>query len=74
MLPLAEGGEEGQELAFVGGIVVLGGREFLGEAADELVAFRLVLRVEGGSYNIITNFKIKIKLKLGIGEHITRNI
>ena len=28
VLPLAEGGEEGQELAFVGGIVVLGGREF----------------------------------------------
>ena len=53
---------------------MLGGRELFGEAAGELVAFRLVLRVEGGSYNIITNFKIKIKLKLGIGEHITRNI
>ena len=68
MLPLAEGSEEGQEHAFVGGIVVLGGRELFGEAADELVASRLVLLVEGGAYGVVARIKIKVELELWIGE------
>ena len=66
MLPFAEGSEEGQELAFGGGIVVLGGREFFGEAADELVASRLVVLVEGAANGMVTRIKIEMELELGI--------
>ena len=66
MLPLAEGGQEGQELAFVGGVVVLSGRELFGETADELVASRLVLLVEGGAYGMVNRIKIEVVLELGI--------
>ena len=69
MLPLAEGGEEGQELAFVGGIVVLGGGKLFGETADELVASRLVLLVEGGAYGMVT--RIKLEVVLGIVTRIS---
>ena len=66
MFPFSDGGEEDQELAFVSGVVVLGGREFLGEATDELVASRLVLLVEGGAHGMITRIKINVELELGI--------
>ena len=50
------------------GIVVLGWGELFGDAADELVASRLVLLVEGGSNGMITRIKIEVVLELGIWE------
>ena len=45
---------------------MLGGRELFGEAADELVASRLVLLVEGSAYGMVTRIKIDVVLELGI--------
>ena len=49
-------------------VVVLDWGEFLGEAADELVASRLIQLVEGGAHGIVTRIKIKMELELWIGE------
>ena len=46
MLPLLEGGEEGEELALVDGVVVFRGVELLGETANELVTSLLVALFE----------------------------
>ena len=42
------------------------GGSFFGEAADGLVASRLVLLVEGGAHGMVTRIKIKVELELGI--------
>ena len=68
MLPLTKGGGEGQEFAFVSWVVVLGGRELFGEAADELVSSRLVVLVESGAYGMVTRIEEEVKLELWIGE------
>ena len=68
MFPLTKGGEEGQELAFVSWVIVLGGRELFGEAAYELVSSRLVLLVESGAYGMVTRIEIEVELELGILE------
>ena len=50
------------------GIVVLGGRELFGEAADELFLSKLVVLVESGAYGMVTRIEEEVKLELWIGE------
>ena len=44
------------------------GESFFGKAADELVASRLVLLVEGGAYGMVARIKIDMELELGFGK------
>ena len=50
-------------------VVVLGGRELFGEAADELASTRLVVLVESGAYGMVT--RIKTEVVLGIVTRIS---
>ena len=59
MFPLFEGGEEGQEIAFVDGVVVFRGVELLGETADELVPSLLVSLVEGGTEGVVARINVE---------------
>ena len=60
MFPLAEGGEEGQELAFVDGVVVFRGVELFGETADELVPSLLVSLVESGTEGVVARINVEV--------------
>ena len=66
MLPLFEGGEEGQEFAFVGGVVVLGWGEHFGQTPNEIVPSGLVLLVESRSQGMAARTKIEVELELGV--------
>ena len=52
----------------MGGLLVLGGRELFGEAADQLVSVRLVLLIESSSSGMVTSINIEVELELGIGK------
>ena len=60
MFPLFEGGEEGQELAFVDGVVVFRGVELLGETADELGSSVLVSLVESGTEGVAARINVEV--------------
>ena len=60
MFPLAEGSEEGQELAFVDLVVVFRGAELFGETADELVSSLLVSLVEGGTEGVVARINVEV--------------
>ena len=69
MLPLFEGSEEGQELAFVDGVVVFRGVELLGETADELVPSLLISLVEGGIEGVVARINVEV-----VGEGWVREV
>ena len=60
MFPLFEGGEDGQELAFVDGVVVFHGVELFGETADELVPSLLVSLVESGIEDVAARINVEV--------------
>ena len=60
MFPLFEGGEEGQELAFVDGVVVFRGVELFGETANELVMSLLVALVECGTEGVVARINAEV--------------
>ena len=69
MFPLFEGGEEGQELAFVDGVVVFRGVELFGETSNELDPSLLVSSVGGGTEGVVARFNVEV-----VGEGLVRDI
>ena len=69
MFPLFEGSGEGQELAFVDGVVVFRGVELFGETADELVSSLPVSLVEGGTEGVVARNNVEV-----VGEGWVREV